>query len=96
MLLLVDTAGCGMEEVSEGGAEGGSKSNSGEAAAVMAHAERLIATGVPAASIGIITPYAAQVSADCNPKTRTLTAPDCDRFRNCRTLIHSRHCLRKF
>ncbi len=59
VLLLVDTAGCGFEERQE--EEGDSRSNEGEARAVMAHVERLVAAGVPAASIGIITPYNAQV-----------------------------------
>lgn len=36
--------------------------NEGEAAVAIAHAKRLVESGVQAANIGIITPYAAQVS----------------------------------
>lgn len=35
--------------------------NEGEAEVAMAHAKRLIQSGVQASDIGIITPYAAQV-----------------------------------
>lgn len=35
--------------------------NEGEAEAAMAHAKRLVQSGVQASDIGIITPYAAQV-----------------------------------
>eukprot|EP00850_Spirogloea_muscicola_P021982 SM000270S10379 [mRNA] locus=s270:124164:128532:- [translate_table: standard] len=58
-LVLVDTAGCDMEETRE--EEGDSTKNDGEAQVVIAYAERLIDAGVAAASIGIITPYSAQV-----------------------------------
>lgn len=37
--------------------------NEGEAAAALAHAERLIAAGLAPQDIGIITPYSAQVIA---------------------------------
>ena len=60
MLMLVDTAGCGMEEHCE--AEGDSKDNPGEAAVVMALVRRLVRSGAAAAEdIGVITPYSAQV-----------------------------------
>jgi ATP-dependent RNA/DNA helicase IGHMBP2 len=60
VLLLVDTAGCdGCEEQQE--AEGDSRANEGEAKAVMAHVEKLVAAGVGLQDIGIITPYRAQV-----------------------------------
>lgn len=36
--------------------------NEGEAAVTIAHAKQLIESGVQASDIGIITPYAAQVS----------------------------------
>jgi len=63
VLLLIDTAGCGFEESrDEGGANAESTRNEGEARAALAHAERLIAAGVPASAIGLITPYAAQVA----------------------------------
>ena len=59
MLLLIDTAGCGFEEQAE--SEGDSKANLGEAKAVMAHVQMLVRAGLPPASIGVITPYSAQV-----------------------------------
>ncbi|HZN59744.1 MAG TPA: IGHMBP2 family helicase [Planctomycetota bacterium] len=60
-LWFIDTAGCGFEEEQE--AEGGSRRNEGEAGVVAAHLQRLLDAGVPARSIGVITPYNAQV--DC-------------------------------
>jgi len=58
VLALIDTAGCGMEEVAEEG--GDSRSNPGEARAALAHAGRLLAAGVAPADVGVITPYNAQ------------------------------------
>ena len=46
----------------EFGDEGDSKSNEGEARVVMALVRTLRARGVPAAELGVITPYAAQVA----------------------------------
>ncbi|KAL4427329.1 hypothetical protein ABPG77_003238 [Micractinium sp. CCAP 211/92] len=60
VLLLIDTTGCDMEEQQE--EEGDSKWNDGEARVVMEHVRRLMAAGVPASDIGIITPYNAQVT----------------------------------
>ncbi|KAM0016857.1 putative hydrolase [Helianthus debilis subsp. tardiflorus] len=57
-LLLVDIAGCDMEEKKD---EEESTLNEGEADIAIAHAKRLIQSGVRASDIGIITPYAAQV-----------------------------------
>ncbi|XP_038906147.1 DNA-binding protein SMUBP-2 isoform X1 [Benincasa hispida] len=57
-LLLIDTAGCEMEEKKD---EEESTLNEGEAEVAMAHAKRLIQSGVQPSDIGIITPYAAQV-----------------------------------
>ncbi|CAH8266594.1 unnamed protein product [Arabidopsis lyrata] len=57
-LLLVDTAGCDMEEKKD---EEESTYNEGEAGVAMAHAKRLMESGVQPSDIGIITPYAAQV-----------------------------------
>ncbi|KAI3471579.1 hypothetical protein Pfo_028229 [Paulownia fortunei] len=57
-LLLIDIAGCDMEEKKD---EEDSTLNEGEAAVAVAHARRLVESGVQAANIGIITPYAAQV-----------------------------------
>lgn len=59
VLLLIDTAGCDMEEEMEEGGE--SKMNKGEASVAMAHVRRLLATGIKPSEIGVITPYAAQV-----------------------------------
>ncbi|CAN1842998.1 DNA-binding protein SMUBP-2 [Linum perenne] len=57
-LLLVDIAGCDMEEKKD---EEDSTLNEGEAKVAIAHAKRLVLSGVQASDIGIITPYAAQV-----------------------------------
>ncbi|KGN59344.1 DNA-binding protein SMUBP-2 isoform X2 [Cucumis sativus] len=57
-LLLIDIAGCEMEERKD---EEESTLNEGEAEVAMAHAKRLIQSGVQPSDIGIITPYAAQV-----------------------------------
>ncbi|KAH9607739.1 hypothetical protein KSS87_008966 [Heliosperma pusillum] len=59
-LLLIDTAGCDMEEKKD---EEDSTLNEGEAEVAMAHARRLVESGVRACDIGIITPYNAQVVA---------------------------------
>lgn len=58
-LLLLDTAGCDMEEETEEGSE--STRNRGEAETALAHAHRLLELGLNAGSLGIITPYSAQV-----------------------------------
>ncbi|TKY62596.1 DNA-binding protein SMUBP-2 [Spatholobus suberectus] len=57
-LLLIDTAGCDMEEKKD---EEDSTFNEGEAEVTVAHAKRLVQSGVLPSDIGIITPYAAQV-----------------------------------
>ncbi|XP_049363647.1 uncharacterized protein LOC125828374 isoform X2 [Solanum verrucosum] len=57
-LLLIDTAGCDMEEKKD---EEDSTLNEGEAEVAIAHAKRLVESGVGASDIGLITPYAAQV-----------------------------------
>uniref|UniRef100_A0A5B7CBG4 DNA helicase n=1 Tax=Davidia involucrata TaxID=16924 RepID=A0A5B7CBG4_DAVIN len=57
-LLLIDIAGCDMEEKKD---EEDSTLNEGEAEVAIAHAKRLVHSGVRASDIGIITPYAAQV-----------------------------------
>lgn len=57
-LLLIDIAGCDMEEKKD---EEDSTMNEGEAEVAIAHAKRLVESGVLASDIGIITPYAAQV-----------------------------------
>jgi ATP-dependent RNA/DNA helicase IGHMBP2 len=58
-LFFVDTAGCGHDE-SEGD-DDGSKSNAGEADLVVRIVTDLLAAGVPAAAIAVVTPYNAQV-----------------------------------
>ncbi|XVF75824.1 hypothetical protein PTKIN_Ptkin13bG0217700 [Pterospermum kingtungense] len=57
-LLLIDIAGCDMEEKKD---EEESTLNEGEAEVAISHAKRLVQSGVHASDIGIITPYAAQV-----------------------------------
>ncbi|XP_078429994.1 DNA-binding protein isoform X2 [Wolffia australiana] len=57
-LLLVDTAGCDMEEKKD---EEDSSLNEGEATVAITHATRLVEAGIHPVDIGIITPYAAQV-----------------------------------
>ncbi|KAF0922495.1 hypothetical protein E2562_037402 [Oryza meyeriana var. granulata] len=58
-IVLIDTTGCDMEEVKD---EEESTMNEGEAAVSIAHAKLLVESGVHASDIGIITPYAAQVT----------------------------------
>lgn len=61
VLLLFDTAGCdGYEEAACD--EGESKWNEGEAQLAMAHVRSLLAQGVAAQDVGVIAPYAAQVT----------------------------------
>ncbi|KAG2687031.1 hypothetical protein I3760_09G034700 [Carya illinoinensis] len=57
-ILLIDIAGCDMDEKKD---EEDSTLNEGEAEVAIAHAKRLVQSGVQASDIGIITPYAAQV-----------------------------------
>ncbi|OMO70260.1 hypothetical protein COLO4_28666 [Corchorus olitorius] len=57
-LVLIDIAGCDMEEKKD---EEESTLNEGEAEVAISHAKRLVQSGVHASDIGIITPYAAQV-----------------------------------
>ncbi|GLT96103.1 hypothetical protein SLE2022_137500 [Rubroshorea leprosula] len=57
-ILLIDTAGCDMEEKKD---EEDSTLNEGEAEIAISHAKRLTQSAVLASDIGIITPYAAQV-----------------------------------
>ena len=59
-LLLIDTAGCDCDELMGAGDE--SRANPREAAAVWAHAARLLAAGLADADLGVIAPYAAQVA----------------------------------
>jgi ATP-dependent RNA/DNA helicase IGHMBP2 len=60
VLFFIDTAGCDMEEQRED--EGESLRNPGEAEVVMKYVSQLASMGIPLASIGIITPYSAQVN----------------------------------
>lgn len=59
-LIVVDTAGCGMEERQE--EEGGSRFNEGEATCVRLLVCELQAAQVPLDCVGVITPYSAQRS----------------------------------
>ena len=69
-LLLLDTSGCGCDEVK--GSSGGSSrdpasssdstSNPREAAVAMAHVQRLLAAGAKGSDIGVVAPYSAQVA----------------------------------
>ena len=59
-LLLLDTAGCDMEEDCEEGSD--SRRNEGEAKVALAHAQKLLAMGLTPEDVGIITPYSAQVA----------------------------------
>ncbi|XP_062211738.1 uncharacterized protein LOC133912829 isoform X1 [Phragmites australis] len=58
-IILIDTTGCDMDEVKD---EEESTMNEGEAAVSISHAKLLVESGVHASDIGIITPYAAQVT----------------------------------
>lgn len=58
VVVMIDTAGCDMEEKKD---EEDSTLNEGEAKVALAHAKRLVEGGVRSVDIGIITPYAAQV-----------------------------------
>lgn len=57
-LILIDIAGCDMEEKKD---DEDSTMNEGEATVALVHAKRLVESGVNSSDIGIITPYAAQV-----------------------------------
>jgi len=58
-LLFVDTAGAGFEEGAPEGSD--SRHNEGEAALAAREVERILALGVPAADVAVISPYEAQV-----------------------------------
>jgi superfamily I DNA and/or RNA helicase len=58
-MMFIDTAGTGWEEVMED--DGESKFNPGEADLVLRLVDDLVASGLPAADIAVIAPYAAQV-----------------------------------
>lgn len=60
--LLLWISRCDMEEKKD---EEESTLNEGEAEVAIAHAKRLVSSGVSASDIGVITPYAAQVPALC-------------------------------
>lgn len=57
-LMLIDTTGCDMHETAN---EAGSRYNEGEAIIVASHVHSLIATGLRAEDIAVITPYNGQV-----------------------------------
>eukprot|EP00956_Cyclotella_meneghiniana_P038025 scaffold147867_cov49-Cyclotella_meneghiniana.AAC.1 len=57
-LTLIDTAGCGFNEMKT---DAGSRYNEGEAELVIAHVRSLLALGLRAEDIAVITPYNGQV-----------------------------------
>ena len=59
VLILVDTAGCDMEELTT--EDNISKANEGEAAIVYHHVEELVNKGVAVEDIAVVTPYNLQV-----------------------------------
>lgn len=59
VFVLLDTAGCGFDEDETD--DDRSKANPQEARLVARHVDNLLAAGVPAGAIGVITPYNAQV-----------------------------------
>ncbi|KAI2491393.1 hypothetical protein MHU86_23182 [Fragilaria crotonensis] len=67
-LLLVDTAGCGMEE---GETSAGSRFNQGEAQLVVQHVQTLLRAGIKPEEIAVISPYNGQVEL-----LRTLLLPE--------------------
>ncbi|KAG7670496.1 hypothetical protein KSW81_003059 [Nannochloris sp. 'desiccata'] len=73
VLLLIDTAGCEMEEALEDGGE--SKLNRDEAEVAIAHVQRLLDSGMNPSEIGVITPYAAQVGALRELRSEKLRLP---------------------
>ena len=58
-LVLVDTAGCYMEELTT--RDGISKRNPGEASVVVSHINSLVKAGVRVEDIAVVTPYNLQV-----------------------------------
>ncbi|MBI4612579.1 MAG: AAA family ATPase [Planctomycetes bacterium] len=60
-LVFVDTAGRGFEEEAHAGSD--SKANPGEAALVASEVLRILALGVPAGEVAVISPYDAQVQS---------------------------------
>jgi len=59
VFLFLDTAGCGLVE--DDASADGSRANPGEARLVARHVDDLVEAGVPASTIGVITPYHAQL-----------------------------------
>ena len=58
-LVLVDTAGCSMEELTT--TDGISKCNPGEASVVVGHINNLVKAGIKVEDIAVVTPYNLQV-----------------------------------
>jgi len=68
-LLLLDTSGCGCDEIKGTGSSDSfsssssdSTSNPREAAVAMAHVRRLLRAGARGADVGVVAPYSAQVA----------------------------------
>ena len=72
-LLFIDSAGCCMQEAQE--SESLSRYNSCEADVVIAVALKLVQDGVNQSDIGIITPYAAQVTIIREKRDEYLKSP---------------------
>ncbi|KAF0698472.1 Aste57867_10895 [Aphanomyces stellatus] len=82
-LLIVDTAGCGLDEDES---EQMSKSNAGEAGVVVKHVEALLAAGLRPHEVAVITPYNGQVAMLKSlllPAHPTLEVRSVDGFQGC-------------
>ncbi|ETW07255.1 hypothetical protein H310_01819 [Aphanomyces invadans] len=87
-LLLVDTAGCGLDEESEEGSGilKASKSNQGEALVAVQHVKALLATGLRPSEVAVITPYNGQVGVLkrlLHPDHPTVEIRSVDGFQGC-------------
>ncbi|KAI8869457.1 putative DNA-binding protein [Ramicandelaber brevisporus] len=62
-VMMIDTTNCNfVEDIDEDSSDNQSKFNQGEVNIAVKHVKRLIARGVPASEIGVISPYNAQVA----------------------------------
>ncbi|CAK4383924.1 unnamed protein product [Aphanomyces euteiches] len=88
-LLLIDTAGCGLDEDvddSNSSILSVSKSNQGEAQIVVKHVKALLASGLRPHEVAVITPYNGQVSLLkqlLSPTYPTLEIRSVDGFQGC-------------
>jgi len=80
-LVLVDTAGCSMEELTT--TDGISKCNPGEASVVVGHINNLVKAGIKVEDIAVVTPYNLQVEllrANLRPEYPNLDIKSVDGF----------------